>query len=877
MPRSCRPPQSPDVIVPNAPDATGLRMLTDAELAALHAPAGAVGAQASNDVALVITSNPFSVTLHAHGSERVVMNGQQLLYFEHRRHREGDVVVPDGRDSVPEADAGRRILTWGEDGKPVYADEDQGTTPDATDAEGVASASTARGLGEQEGGDAWWEESFGGHTDSKPHGPTSVGADTAFPGAAAVYGIPEHATDFALKPTRVEAGGYAEPYRLYNLDVFEYDLDVPMALYGSIPFMVAHSPERGTSGVFWNNPSETFVDVAHSNADGSSTWTARWMSESGVVDAWLMPGPSAADVAAQYAAATGMPDLPPRFALGYHQCRWNYKDEADVAAVDAGFESNDLPYDVLWLDIEHTDGKRYFTWDKALFPSPEAMQDRLAKRGRKMVTIVDPHIKRASGYDVHEAASANSYYVKNAKGDDFSGWCWPGSSSYLDFTDAKVRSWWADRFDTANYHGSTEHLYTWNDMNEPSVFDGPEVSMPKDAKSLAGVEHREWHNLYGYYLHQATAEGHRRHRHNGHGRSFVLSRAFYAGSQRHGAIWTGDNFARWDHLRASVPMLLSISVAGLPFGGADVGGFFEHPDEELYTRWYQAGAYQPFFRGHAHIDTPRREPWLFGEQAVQRVRVALRTRYALLPYWYTAFAQSALEGLPVMRPLWWEWPADSALLQEQAAWMVGNALLVAPALHAGAAEVPVPLPGHTAWFWADTGARVAAGDGATQTLAVPVDMDTVPVFQRGGTVVPRKMRARRATDLMANDPYTLFVALAPNGTAHGALFMDDGTTDAWQRGEYRLRALAWTPETPGVQSVFTSKLAGGSKSYSSDEMVERVVVYGCDAAPSSVQATTHAGETHSVSFVHNADAGVLILRAPKLKAAYDWAIQVQWQ
>lgn len=206
------------------------------------------------------------------------------------------------------------------------------------------------------------------------------------------------------------------------------------------------------------------------------------------------------------------------------------------------------------------------------------MQEDLASRGRKMVTIVDPHIKRDSGYAVHSEAERLDYYVKKKDGGDFEGWCWPGSSSYLDFTDPEVRGWWADRFLPEHYAGSTESLYTWNDMNEPSVFNGPEVSMQKDIKSRAGVEHREWHNLYGFYQQMATAEGHVRRSKGQKGRSFVLSRAFFAGSQRFGAIWTGDNAAQWSHLRASVPMLLSVSSAGLPFAGADVGGFFGNPE-----------------------------------------------------------------------------------------------------------------------------------------------------------------------------------------------------------------------------------------------------------------------------------------------------------
>ena len=112
-------------------------------------------------------------------------------------------------------------------------------------------------------------------------------------------------------------------------------------------------------------------------------------------------------------------------------------------------------------------------------------------------------------------------------------------------------------------------------------------------------------------------------------RPFVLSRAFFVGTQRWGPIWTGDNAAEWSHLKSSIPMLLSLGISGMPFVGADVGGFFGNPDAELVWRWYQIGAMQPFFRAHAHLDSKRREPWVFEEPWTGRMRNAIRMRYFL--------------------------------------------------------------------------------------------------------------------------------------------------------------------------------------------------------------------------------------------------------
>lgn len=190
-----------------------------------------------------------------------------------------------------------------------------------------------------------WTETFGQNTDSNPYGPASLGLDITLGSSSVLYGVPEHGSSLALQSTQGK-----EPYRLYNLDVFEYILDSPMALYGSVPFVMGHGVE-GSVGVLFMNSAEQWVDV-DANA-------VHWTAESGVIDLYVFVG----SVSQSLSRVTGRSAMPQLFAVGYHQCRWNYNDQQDVKSVDAGFDSHDVPYDVLWLDIEHTNGKRYFTWD----------------------------------------------------------------------------------------------------------------------------------------------------------------------------------------------------------------------------------------------------------------------------------------------------------------------------------------------------------------------------------------------------------------------------------------------------------------------------------------------------------------------------------
>lgn len=801
------------------------------------------------------------------------VNAEQMFHFEHHRVKGEEAVnynedaariaavENNENDAADDRHGGKKVAGFWEDGLAIYEDGSREEKKNVED-HNVDNAVAA------DEDDAMWEERFHEHIDSKPKGPASIGIDVSFPKSRHLFGLPEHASSTQLQLTKGEGNHYAEPYRLYNLDVFEYELDETMALYGAVPLVVSQTADA-TVGAFWFNPSETFVDVSNYKQGGEGLST-HWISESGVFDLFLLPGPSPREMYSQYAVLTGRLEMPPMFALGYHQCRWNYRDEADVFAVHEKFEELDYPYDVLWLDIEHTDGKRYFTWDKHSFPNPIPMQDRLAKQGRKMVTIVDPHIKRDSKYRIHSEATKKGLYIKDNTGKkDYDGWCWPGSSSYLDFTDAGVRQWWAEQFAFDKYIGSTENLYTWNDMNEPSVFNGPEVSMQKDLLNLAGVEHREWHNLYGQLQHRATSEGLVLRHPSKNERPFVLSRSFFAGSQKYGAIWTGDNESQWSHLRIAAPMLLSLNIGGLSFVGADVGGFFGNPDAELMTRWTQAGAYQPFFRGHAHHDSKRREPWVFGEETMKILRHATAARYALLPYWYTVFHEARVTGIPVMRMMWMEYPKEEALFGVDDQWMIGSDLLVKPVTaHAGgkATILDVRFPRSTTrWYDVDT-LQIASPEGEDNIEWVKCPMEKIPVYQRGGSIIARKLRLRRSTELMVNDPYTLYIALDENGNAEGSLYNDDQHTFDYKSGMYAMSNFVMSGNS------LNHKATSPENWINSGGEIERIVIMGMGYAPTDVSIVTSEEAAVKLAFMYEDATKVIVIRKPSVSTSSDWSI-----
>ncbi|XP_076800841.1 neutral alpha-glucosidase AB-like isoform X2 [Clavelina lepadiformis] len=817
------------------------------------------------NIKITLTCSPLRLDVFDDDEPVFSLNSRHLLNIEHLRQK--PVQKPKEPDSPPPPPE------VNEEGKSPENEESE-EQADAHEKEVVEEPVVEEKAEEEEEKededdvDGMWEETFKTHQDNKPRGPESIGLDTSFINFAHVYGVPEHADHLSLRST---VG--SEPYRLYNLDVFEYELDSTAALYGSIPFMIGHNGKR-TVGMLWLNSAETWVDVDSSEDNKGVLGTVfgyfagqetvpevnvHWMSESGIIDVYFTMGPTPADVMRQYTKLTGTSYFPPMWASAYHQCRWNYKDEDDVRTVDQGFDEHDIPYDCLWLDIEHTDGKRYFTWDSHKFPNPVEMQNALAARGRKMVTIIDPHIKVDSNYHIYSDAQAKDFFVKDRNGAEFKGWCWSGDSSYLDFTKPEVREWWASRFSPEIYKGSTPNLFTWNDMNEPSVFNGPEMTMHKDCKHAGGWEHRHVHNLYGRYQVVATVDGQLA-RSDNKERTFVLTRAFFAGSQRYGAIWTGDNAAEWGHIEFSVPMILTVGLCGIAHAGADVGGFFKNVDGELITRWYQAGAYQPFFRAHGHIDTTRREPWLFEEKYRDAMRSAVRARYELLPYWYTLFYQSHTSGEPPMRPLWYEFPKDRSLFAHDKSYMVGRALLVQPVVAAGVTYSSVYLPGNSGWY--DT--TTYQSYPSPNTVSVSTPLTNIAVFQRGGTIVPRKLRVRRCSSLMTHDPYTFHVALDHQGRAEGELFMDDGHTYEYKNGKYNYKKLVFE------NKVLSSRSLNSTALWETNSWLERVVIMGI-SKPSSVQLESE-GRLTTLGFTFDPNKRLLTIRKPAVKMQKDWTI-----
>lgn len=614
-------------------------------------------------------------------------------------------------------------------------------------------------------------------------GPACVateGGNLVLDGALAVgdrlYGLGE-------KPGYLDRRGRA--YTMWNTDNTGPHNETQDAMYQSIPFVITWHEGRAL-GLLFDDPGKTHLDLG---AEDPDAW--RFQADGPGLRLYVVAGPTPADVVRRYARLTGHMPMPPRWSLGYHQSRWSYPSADEVLDVAAQFRNRDIPADVIHLDIDYMDGYRVFTWSPDAFPHPSGLLAKLAARGFRAVTIVDPGVKVDPGYGIYDACRARGLNVRLPGGAPYVGEVWPGDCIFPDFARAETRAWWGES------HGALLDVGVagiWNDMNEPAVFKGPAVprpdqTMPEDVmhgEPDRPVGHRQAHNLYGLHMSQATREGLLKLRPDR--RPFVISRAGYAGIQRHAMVWLGDNHSMWSHLELNLAMSLSMGLSGVPFVGPDVGGFSGDCTPELLVRWTQAGVLTPFFRNHSAKGTRRQEPWAFGERVEALCRAAIALRYRLLPYIYTAFWRCHQDGLPIMRPLWLghsEDPNTEGLYDQ---FLFGENLLAAPIVRPAARQRQVYFPVGT-WVDFHTGERVTG----PSYQGVEAPLDRLPLYVRAGTVLPMGA-VRQSTD---EELEVLLLHVHAGETLHGEWYDDDGISLGHARGEFNLWRFSgsWQAET----------------------------------------------------------------------------------
>lgn len=572
----------------------------------------------------------------------------------------------------------------------------------------------------------------------------------------------------------------------WNRDAYRYNKTTEN-MYQSHPYVMLVCPDGTCFGII----ADTYYPLSFRNTDASLTITnagqfisssegykSTLPSSSHPFSVVIFHAKSPQELVKTLSSLTGKMSLPPKWALGYHQCRWSYYPDNRVLEVAQKFRELSIPCDTVWMDIHYMDEYRIFTFDKKLFPNPKELNDKLHDIGFKTIWMIDPGVKKEEGYSVYDQCVSGNHAVLKSKSSDepIVGKVWPGDCVFPDFTLESTRSWWSGLYKEFLDQGVDG---VWNDMNEPAVFDSPNFTLDTNSyhRGFGGGEHYRFHNIYGMLMIKASKEGMLAHQPTK--RPFLLTRSNYLGGQRYAATWTGDNTSNWEHLKLTIPMILNLSLSGQHFSGADIGGFEDDADPTLYARWMGIGSLLPFSRGHSVDYSQPHEPWSFGPHCQKTCKTALERRYKLLPYLYTLFHLSSTDGSPIVSPSFFIDPTNPLLRSEDSSFLLGPDLLVI--------ANTLPPESHDEHNFANP-ALLGLQDWHNFLLEEPVDVTSdLPILKmREGAVIPTQQNPGLYVGEYDNSEQTLllYVCFDHNGLAHGTLYEDDGEGFGYQDGQY---------------------------------------------------------------------------------------------
>lgn len=640
----------------------------------------------------------------------------------------------------------------------------------------------------------------------------------------------------------------------WNTDAYGYGNEAK-SLYKSHPWVLAVMPDGKSVGMLADTTYRCDIDTGAASAN-----TVRFSAESPHAFPLItIERSNPADVVKELARLTGTMPLPPKWALGYHQCRYSYYPEARAREIAREFRERKIPCDVIWYDIDYMEAFRIFSFDRGYFPDPKKLNDDLLGMGFHNVWMIDPGVKsrKERGKDDRPQAdldkepqaardarakelakfdamvasgTAADVWVHRKGGKVFEGEVWPGWCFFPDYTQPRVRDeWWAALYKDFMAQGITG---VWNDMNEPAVFNVASKTMPLDNVHLgdpamiapngkaqgarnAKGPHSRYHNVYGLSMVRGTWKGIQEA--NPDVRPFVLSRAVFIGGQRYAAGWSGDNSADWAHLEESIPMVLNMGLSAFPLYGPDIGGFAGNGDAKLFSRWFGLGTMLPFSRGHTGKGNIDKEPWAFGPEVEKTCREALERRYRLIPYLYTLAQEASTLGLPIARPTFFTDPTDPALRSEDDSFLLGDNLLVVASILPDGSRVPVMPKG----LWAE--------------IMLSGNADLPHLFVKGGGIVPTGPIVQYVGEKPLGE-LSLLICLDENGKASGTFYDDAGDGYGYQKGDFRLSH--FVADVEGDELVVRESSAEGSRPRSWKSIkVEALTPAGREPAFKSVRVS----------------------------------------
>jgi alpha-glucosidase (family GH31 glycosyl hydrolase) len=586
----------------------------------------------------------------------------------------------------------------------------------------------------------------------------------------------------------------------------------------AVPLVVS---SRGY-GLFFDNSWDAEVAIGRTEQTGTLVYTA----EGGQVDFYFLGGPEPARILEEYAALTGFPPMPPRWALGYIQSTRHFESADEIVELAQTLRDKRIPCDAIVFlstygdDMGMNNGVGTLEFHPRLWADSGSLLHALKARNVRVVSHEYPVISPKSG--AYEEAARLGYLV-DYRGSSGSVMFNEGQQ-LLDFSNPQVGPWWWAQHQALVDAGVDGW---WLDGGE-----GPPSGVQLHADSGQAL-----HNVFDFFRQRAFSDGERRSRPKQ--RPWLLCRSGYAGMQRFGsATWSGDIGNTFDVFEAQLPLALSTAMSGVPYWGSDIGGFFHTVPEsaELFVRWFQFAAFCPVFRSHGRGIGPRgwREhlPWAHGVHSEDVCRDFARLRNRLFPYNYTLAWQAHTHGTPLMRPLVLEFPQDPEVVGMSSEFMWGPSLLVAPVTRGGALHWPVYLPTGTWYdFWTHT-----AFDGGGW-IEAPAPLEQMPVFVRAGAILP----FGPDLDYLAQpQDGSLHVLIYPADDSAFELYDDDGETWAYEQDAYTLTRITCSARSDGLRVVL-----GRSGHYASMPAVRavRVQIY-MPSHPSQVTMSSEGTWSH---------------------------------
>jgi len=565
-----------------------------------------------------------------------------------------------------------------------------------------------------------------------------------------------------------------------------HDYDAPAGQSVCVPFVVTN---KGY-GLLWDNPGKTTVTFGFNDV-------TRWTSDTGQrVSFFVIAGKTYDEIYEGYRLLTGDTPMLPKSAYGYIQCKQRYSSQAELMAVAKGYRERHLPIDDLVVDWFYYTKMGQMDMDPAKWPDPTEMNKELHAMNFHTMISVWPRFVPEDRY--YATILKNDWFEKLADGTPTNGLPYDKAGSDIDTTNPDAAKW---------YWGITKENFVdkgfdsfWADETEPDL-------TPNGSYFHVGPG-TEYFNVYPLFHTAAFYNGIRKDMKE---RALILARDSYIGAQHNGTIfWSSDIQGNWDTLKRQVPTGINFVASGMPYWSTDIGGWqglpYSHKPErtplldpsdardnvhfyddypELYTRWFEYGAFQPNFRSHGTRD--HNEVWSYGKQAEPILEKYLRLRYQLMPYIYSLGYSAHETGAPFMRGLFMDFGNDPNVVNIGDEYMFGPALLVAPVTDQGMTSRKVYLPAGTDWYNFWTNEKIRGG----QTITAEAPIDRIPLFVRAGSIIPMGSAIESTNEVQKIEKLKVY----PGADGEFSLYRDDGNTYDYEKGKMELTKLQWSDST----------------------------------------------------------------------------------